>query len=174
MASGPASAMMPAQADPLAALRGIHLPEPIGMWPPAPGRWIVLAATVGLVVAAWVVVRARRASLARHALRELDVLDGSTEDLQGLALGVSMLLRRVALRRFSRRRVASLHGDDWQAFLAETGPRGRRRGPSFDHELGRLLASAPYMPPGSSPPGGTDPSRDRVLLAARRWIRWNT
>lgn len=165
-----------APSDPLAALRGIHLPDAVGLWPPAPGWWVVLAIAIGGVVLAFVAVRARRASLARHALRELERLDGASSDLQGLALNVSALLRRVALRRFGPARVASLHGQAWQEFLSESSPHEKRRRVSFDEDLGRLLAMAPYVPPGSVSLEfeGTRVGRDGVMAAARDWIRWNT
>lgn len=35
--------------DPLAQLRDIHLPDPIGWWPPAPGWWIVAILAITLV-----------------------------------------------------------------------------------------------------------------------------
>lgn len=164
------------QTDPLAALRGIHLPEAVGFWPLAPGWWIALAVLVGIVVLAIVMVRMRRASLAHHALRELGELDPAREDFQSLAVSVSALLRRVALRRFGQNRVASLHGSSWQEFLSETSPRGRRRRTTFDEDMGRLLATAPYAPPGSASFDleGTHVSSAGVLAAARDWIRWNT
>lgn len=165
-----------AQADPLAALRGIHLPEAVGLWPLAPGWWIALAVLVGAIVLAVIAVRARRASLAHHALRELDALDPRADDVQTLAVSISELLRRVALRRFGRTRVASLHGPEWQTFLSETSPHGKRRRATFDEDMGRLLALAPYAPPGSSSfdPGGGAVSGPGVVAAARDWIRWNT
>ena len=170
--------MMPnaAAADPLAALRGIHLPGAIGAWPPAPGWWMVLAVAVGLVILAVVLVRARRASLAHHALCELDALGESEADLQSLSMAVSSLLRRVALQRFGRSRVAALHGKTWQEFLTETSPVSKRRRVSFDEDMGRLLALAPYAPPGSPTfeMDGQDVGRGGVLAAARDWIRWNT
>ncbi len=164
------------QTDPLAALRGIHLPEAVGIWPPAPGWWAVLAVAMGLIVLAVVAVAVRRASLAHHALRELDALEGVPGDLQLLAMSVSALLRRVALRRFGRTRVASLHGTAWQEFLSETSPHGKRRRATVDTDMGRLLALAPYAPPGTASFDleGGNASNASVLAAARSWIRWNT
>lgn len=172
----PTQAATAPAADPLAALRGIHLPEAVGAWPPAPGWWALLALVVGMVVLAIAVVRIRRASLAHHALRELEAIDAASTDVQDLAASVSTLLRRVALRRFGRSRVASLHGAAWQEFLSETSPRAKRRRVEVDEDTGRLLTLAPYAPPGSASLGtsGAHPGRDGVLAAARDWIRWNS
>lgn len=163
-------------ADPLAALRGIHLPEAVGLWPLAHGWWVALAVGIGIAILAVVAIRVRRASLAHHALRELDRLDESSGDLQGVAIALSALLRRVALKRFGRSRVASLHGTAWQEFLTETSPHEKRRRASIDEDMGRLIALAPYAPPGSPTLefGGASVGRDGVLVAARDWIRWNT
>ncbi|MDG2308192.1 MAG: DUF4381 domain-containing protein [Candidatus Binatia bacterium] len=165
-----------AQGDPLAALRGIHFPAAVGMWPPAPGWWIALAVVVALLVLTVVGIRIRRASLAHHALCELETIDGASADFQGLATSVSALLRRVALTRFGRTQVASLHGSAWQEFLSETSPREKRRRVSFDEDMGQLLAMAPYAPPGSASfeLEGTSVGRKGVVAAARDWIRWNT
>lgn len=165
------------QTDPLAALRGIHLPEAIGLWPLAPGWWIALGVVVAAILVAAIAIRVRRASLAYHALRELDALDCQTEDVQVLAVSISELLRRVALRRYGPERVASLHGSAWQEFLAETSPHEKRRRATFDEDMSRLLALAPYAPPGSASIVGADAagvSGDGVVAAARDWIRWNT
>jgi len=170
--------------DPLAQLRGLHLPDAVGAWPPAPGWWGAGALVLATIVVALVWRRARRASLAHHALRELDRLSRESTDLQGLAVATSALLRRVALRRFGQTRVASLHGADWQRFLCENGPsspsgsriRLRRRRAAFGDETGRLLALAPYTPPGSAAfaLGGKTVERNGVVAAARDWIRWNS
>ncbi len=173
--SDPTQAAAASASDPLAALRGIHLPEAVGAWPPAPGWWALLAAVIGLAVLGIVAVRIRRASLAHHALRELEAIDQASPDVQDLAASVSTLLRRVALRRFGRSRVASLHGAAWQEFLSETSPRAKRR-VEVDDDMGRLLALAPYAPPGSASlaTSGANAGRDGVLAAARDWIRWNS
>ncbi|HEY8514033.1 MAG TPA: DUF4381 domain-containing protein [Candidatus Binatia bacterium] len=164
-----------AAGDPLAALRGLHLPEPVGFWPPAPGWWIAAGLLVASAVGVWLWRRARRRSVARHALRELDALAvrSGTEDLQALATAVSELLRRLALVRFGRARVAALHGRAWQSFLSETAPRSRRA--RFDADAGLLLSLAPYAPAGAEclTLAGATLDRAGLLAAARAWIKEN-
>lgn len=165
-----------AAADPLAELRGLHLPEPIGFWPPAPGWWALAGLLLATALAAWLWARARRRSVARHALRELDRLAKApaSSDLQTVATAVSVLLRRVALLRYGRTRVAPLHGRAWQDFLSETAPRPRRRA-RFTPDAGLLLSLAPYAPAGTAclTPGGATLDRPGLIAAARVWIEEN-
>lgn len=109
----------------LAQLRDIHLPEPIGWWPLAPG-WYVVALL--LLIAAYALVFFIRkyylnGRAKRHALRLLAsyqqqyLRDGNG---QLTSARVSELLKRVALIYFPRKRVASLQGKSWIAFLNET------------------------------------------------------
>ena len=167
--------MMAPGGDPLDGLRGLHLPDAVGAWPPAPGWWALALSIVAVIGLLLFVRRVRRASLAHHALCELDRLGATGGDVQALASSVSTLLRRVAVRRFGRARVASLAGAGWQEFLSETGPQSSRRTP-LSADLGRLIAWAPYAPPGSSTLhlAGVEIGREGVLAAARDWIRWNT
>jgi hypothetical protein len=165
-----------AAADPLAALRGIHLPEPVGLWPLAPGWWIALFLLATAAIAAAVLLRRRRTSLVRRALGELDALASRAADLQSLASGVSELLRRVALVRFGGG-VARLHGPAWPQFLATHAPRSRRDRwrTALADDVGRAIALAPYAPPGamSLGTGESRVDRDALLGAARAWIRGN-
>ena len=170
--------MNPATAanDALAELRGIHLPEPIGFWPPAPGWWALLGLVVAAALGFWLWTRARQRSVARHALRELDRLarDAAAPDVQTLATAVSALLRRVALLRYGRARVAPLHGPAWQDFLSETAPRATRRG-RFVPDAGLLLSLAPYAPAGTTcfTLDGGPLDRRGLIAAARAWIEEN-
>lgn len=165
-----------AAADPLAQLRGIHLPEPVGIWPPAPGWWIVAGLLLVAALGLWLWSRRRRRSVARHALRELELLAAApcAADVQTMATAISALLRRVALLRFGRARVAPLHGRAWQDFLTETAPRSRR-GARFAPDAGLLLSLAPYAPAGAAcltQDGGALDARG-LLGAARAWIKEN-
>ena len=177
MQAAPAGASTTA-ADPLAELRGIHLPQPVGFWPPAPGWWGLAALLVASAVATSVVLRRRRRSVVRHALRELDGLariPAPENDLQTLATTLSALVRRVALLRFGRKRVAALHGRAWQDFLAETAPKKRRRRARFVENAGLVLSLAPYAPAGAPCVERDGVAIDRrVLIAATRaWIEEN-
>lgn len=131
-------------ADPLAGLRGYHLPAPPSWWPPAPGWW-VLAGLVVLLIALlgwWALRRYRRRAAARQARDELVDLQTRLEqqgDRAAFVRGLSKLLRRYAMVVFSRRRVAALAGEQWLAFLDDHGG-----GERFRNGPGRQLIEAPY------------------------------
>lgn len=163
---------VPASADPLAELRGLHLPEAVGLWPPAPGWWLAALLAAAVVAAAVFAWHRRRQSLAAHALRELDRIGGRRDaDLGTVATALAELIRRVALERFGPTRVASLSGERWRSFLRETWPR-TRRGTSFDETASELLSLAPYAPPARLREDA-DATRERLLASARIWIRGN-
>lgn len=160
------SPVMNAAADPLAGLRGYHLPEPPSWWPPAPGWWLLAACLLALVaaVAWWLLRRRARRAAARAALRELDELRARLRtgaDTSGLAPALSRLLRRYAISAFPRRDVAALTGDAWLGFLDRHGGDGQ-----FVNGPGRQLLDAPYR---REPAPG---SQDLVVLV-ERWIRRN-
>jgi hypothetical protein len=164
----------PRATDPLEQLRGLHLPEEIGLWPPAPGWWLLVGLFMLVVIATVAAVRARRRSVRSHALRELEALTerwSRDSDFQTMAAEVSMLLRRIALKRYGQETVAALHGESWQRFLSKTGDSASEE--AWDPDIGRILALAPYAPPG---PGSTwSPlSRDYLLKKARHWIEVNS
>jgi hypothetical protein len=167
-------------ADPLAQLRGLHLPAPIGFWPPAPGWWALAGVAVVAIVATVVLLRRRRRSLGHHALREAARIAETASDVRAFVAALSELTRRVAIQRFGAERVAALHGADWERFLVETGPPARRGRRAVDPEAARLLALAPYAPPDTLHETielnceGFTLDRDELAGAVRRWIRWNT
>ena len=110
----------------LAQLRDIHLPQPVGWWPLAPG-WYVLMVLV-LLMLAGLVYAIRRLYLnglaKRQALRLLATYQqqhAREANSQLTSARVSELLKRVALVYFPRDRVASLQGESWLVFLNETG-----------------------------------------------------
>jgi hypothetical protein len=143
-------------------LRDIHAPAPPGVWPPAPGWWVL--AGVGLVLLGfglwWLY---RRYRLARRRRRILDQLAGLPGRATGalLAAEVSALLKRVALARYPRTEVASLTGTPWLELLDRTGGGGR-----FVQGPGRVLAEGPYAP-------APDFDADALLALAGDWIRRN-
>ncbi len=125
-------------------LRDLHLPAPVGWWPPAPGWWLLMAiAAAGLL---WFLWRAwqqwRRAAARRIAMAELKRYAGAYQqdgDLVTLAKRLSELTRRAMLAYAPRDEVASLTGEAWLLWL----DRGLAV-PVFSTGAGRSLESLPY------------------------------
>ncbi len=167
VASPAAPSMIPnatGAADPLAELRDLHLPETVGLWPPAPGWWllvIVIIVAVGLLSRWW--LKSRRAD--RYRRQALVELRRYQRELDGHGDGplflqqVSQLLRRAALAAFPRQQVAGLQGDAWLQFLDDSSGLT-----DFSTGKGRILISGPYQP---------TPDVDTAALnaLAREWLR---
>ncbi len=135
-------------------------PEPVA-WMPQTTAWAVLGLIVVLLaaLAAWRWLRRRQQNrYRREALAELDRIQA--EAGPHLPLRVAELLRRTALTRFDRRRVASLTGDAWLAFLVQSSD-----GRGFSDGPGRLLVSAPYKTTAN------DTDNNALINTARHWIR---
>lgn len=155
--------MMTATAPTLDALHDIHLPPPPGLWPPAPGWWLV-ALAVSLVVALWWMRRRVRRTPHYAALRELDRLSESfarDRDTIALARGLSRLLRRYALWRFPHLPTAGLTGCDWLRFLDAHGGEG-----AFCDGAGAVLESLPYRADGQADGAA-------LIVLVRRWLKEN-
>jgi HAMP domain-containing protein len=145
-------------------LRDIHLPAEPGLWPPAPGWWlllvVLLAALAFLGRQGWRMQRRRRRR--QRVLAELDRLEAAEMRGPALVAAVSALLKRVALSRYPRAEVAALSGDAWLAFLDRSGGEGR-----FATGAGRALAEGAYAPETT----GLD--AHALLSVARDWLRRN-
>jgi len=133
-------------ADPLAALRDIHLPLEPGLWPPAPGWWILVAI---FLLLGWLLVnnlikyfrRIQPSREFRNQLGALNTQGGDEHDLRTVQK-ISKLVRQYAIYRFGRDQVASLHGDKWLKFLDTTSKGGNE----FTTGVGRVLGDAQYRP----------------------------
>lgn len=147
--------------DPLSALRDIHLPEPGGFWPPAPGWWVLLALMVGLSTWATLAIlkKRRRNQWLKTALAELTKLAAAQQHDQRWFNEVNQLLKRAARVKFPHQRPESLSGEAWVHFLAETSPRQ----PTDDKALFRSLVASCWRPEPASNP-------QQTVSAARRWL----
>lgn len=110
----------------LEQLRPNHLPEPVSLWPPAIGWWLlaglVILTLTGLGI--YVYCRWKKNRYRARALQLASDVFGQYQqhqDPRKLAGQCNELLKRVALHAFPKERVASLTGNAWSAFLAETG-----------------------------------------------------
>lgn len=111
---------------PLAQLRDIHLPTPIGWWPMAPGWWLLLALAILILGSGlYYLWRCYQAAKARkQALQLLRIYEQQAEkeaNSAQLCAKISELLRRVALAYYPRQQVAALRGQEWIAFLNANG-----------------------------------------------------
>lgn len=150
----------------LLELHDIHLPAAAAAWPPAPGWWLLAALVLAAGILAVLAWRRRQRSPRVSALRRLAALARAAE--QGalapaeLATACAELLRRSAIARFGRERVARLQGADWIAFLnSQAAPSGP---PLFVGPVAEALAQGPYAP-------APDVPREAVLAAVGRWLR---
>lgn len=127
-------------------LKDIHLPEPVGWWPPALGWWL-LALFVPLLIGLgyWLYKRITRSTALRSAKRILRQIQGdaSRDDWQKVA-DISTLLRRTAISCYPREQVAGLTGQDWLLFLDRPFS-----SPRFASPLGQPLLEVPYRKQGT-------------------------
>ena len=154
----------------LSQLADIHLPEPVGLWPPAAGWWILTALVLaGLyfggrkAIAVW-----RRRRFCAHALLELERIydefaasEAGDADAARLRYvnALNSVLRRVALVHFPNSAVASLGGEDWLRFLQANG-----NCMSLDRELATALSHGRFQPTISV-------DADSLHVFGREWIR---
>ena len=107
-------------------LRDIIVPDPVSLWPLAPG-WYGLGVVLLIVLACWAGWRLRqwhRNRYRRIALAELDQLEAAAHDPSHRLSALSelpTLVKRVALAAWPRETVASLSGPSLLAFLDHTG-----------------------------------------------------
>ncbi|MGI9211574.1 MAG: DUF4381 domain-containing protein [Methylococcaceae bacterium] len=144
-------------------LRDIHLPEPLGLWPLAPG-WGLLLLVLLQVLIGWLLWRRWRAqSIIRLAMAQILELEQRDDlPLAERCSRLSCLLRQVCLSLYPRETVAGLTGESWLAFLDQ-----RLKQPGFSAGIGRHLLVAPYEPN----PTLTRDHMLALLKLSRAWLK---
>jgi len=151
--------------DPTALpLRDLHLPDPLGWWPLAPGWWVLIVLLS--VAMGWLLYRAwkhyRFNAARRYAIRTLAAIEAeylSHRDPVRLGQQLSELLRRGMLAYAPRHEVAGLTGEAWLQWLDKGLPV-----PCFHTEGGKSLLSLPYR----NPDGDFSDIDVNALLAATK------
>ena len=130
-------------------LRDIHLPGPIGWWPPALGWWLIAVialAAIALYAVHYYQSRHKRAAL-KAMTRVRAALEQGAEPVACLQF-LSTVLRRFAMTSVARAAsapdVAGLIGERWLRYLD-----GRWDRTDFSAGLGKRLLVAPYARPNS-------------------------
>lgn len=150
-------------------LRELPLPAiDVSYWPQTWGWLVLLVAVLALAggLATWRYLRWRRNLYRREALARLEVLAQALNDpVQRLAAlrEVPQLLKRVALSMPGQGPVATLGGDDWQAFLQ------RHSRVQLPGQLARRLALLAYAP-ADQIVAMTDSDIQALIATCRQWI----
>jgi len=149
-------------AGPMLELRDIHAAPPPGLWPPAPGWWVlaVLLAVLLALGLLWLRRRYHARRFRRQAMLELEHINEKYKDSydDGFFAETGIWLRRVALYRYPTEQVASLTGSAWLEFLDATGGAGE-----FRNGVGQVLETGPYRPEGAAV------AVDSLLALVRSW-----
>ncbi len=135
--------MQAAQSQPQALpLRDIHIPDAIGLWPPAIGWWILAILIPIILYLLWRSVRfITRKTALKSAKKQFKALKINTKlTAQQRLIALSQLIRRTAISLNADKAVASLTGQGWLAFLNSS-----LTSPVFNDELGRLLTEGLYQ-----------------------------
>ncbi len=153
--------------DPLAQLYDIEGLDTISWWPPALGWWIVaillLLMVIGLSILFWRKYRFAR-SWQNIALKQLAEIQ-QYQSTQKQAIELSELIRRIAIRQYSRKDCAGLEGHLWLDWLSANDPA------KFDWQNKAVwLINAPYAPSSHLEDiSSTDVAA--VVQAIRGWIK---
>ena len=152
---------------PTMGLQDIQGIDQISFWPLAIGWWIVLAVVV-VVVGTLIFIYLRRQerlhSWQHYTLNQLEQLE------QGLgpanshrtAIQLSTLVRRLAIKKYSREECASLKGREWLSWLSENDAK------KFDWMSAHCLIEAPFCPQDTV----IDSQSLKVLIkAAKGWVQ---
>ena len=131
--------------DPLNQLKDIHLPDPISVWPPALGWWIlttiILAAIVSL--SCWLIFYYKKNAYRRHAIKQLQTLTENYNRQNNktyYANNINKLLKQVAVTYYSKKSVSSLTGKAWLTFLDNSA-----KMTDFSQGAGQILETSQYQ-----------------------------
>jgi hypothetical protein len=110
--------------DPLTQLRDIHLPDPISIWPPAIGWWLLMAIIIVLAIAIrWAIKRhlvyKKRQLMINHELANVLADYKRKGNFQVYIQALSELLKRAAISLRNDSHVAAYSGEQWQQYIKQ-------------------------------------------------------
>jgi hypothetical protein len=152
----------------LKQLHDIEGLDAISSWPLPIGWWIVMVISILVILLGtlslirWIIFLRSWKNDTLKKLAKLEKNLGSSTTLETVAM-LSEYLRRIALKRYSRKECAGLIGEAWLKWLKENDPK------QFDWEKRAvILIKAPYAPLNHELP--SDQIKD-LIQAAREWVR---
>jgi len=152
----------------LEKLHDIDELDTISVWPLAIGWWLVMGISLLILLAIFYFIAkkiAYKRSWKNDTCQKLLLLEKnlSKETSAETLIALSEYMRRIAIKRFSRKECASLMGTAWLKWLKEHDEQ------EFDWtKNGSLIASGPYAPKNAN--FSLEEIKD-LIHAARGWIR---
>jgi hypothetical protein len=151
----------------LEQLHDIEGLDPVSLWPLAVGWWVVMA--LGILIfclLGWLLARriAFTRSWKNDTFRKLTNLEQNLSETSSAetVILLSEYLRRISLKKFSRKECAGLTGTAWLKWLSQHDPK------AFDWEkYGVLLIEAPYAPARHALPIS---QVKELIKATRNWV----
>ncbi len=166
--STPVTQAMPTQQLPLA---DIIQPEPVGLWPLAPGWWLLLLISLALIALLGILLKRylQTRRIRSQALALLDearrVYDATAEDesqsnaSSNYCRDVNQVLKRYWRHYNPAPEILTSDGDSWITLLNHV-----TRSPIFDEKVAGALSQGPYRKIARLNP-------DVIDNAARQWLK---
>jgi hypothetical protein len=123
----------------LSGLKDIHIPMEPFWWPPAIGWIILIVGIFSCVFIGIIIYLIWRKQPKQYALRKLKRIYKASQNTILMARQISILLKRVALLKYPREKVASLSEEKWGGFLA------KQTGKALTESQINLLVRSTYM-----------------------------
>jgi hypothetical protein len=143
--------------------RDIHLPDPAGWWPLAPGWWILFTFLLGCSILAFLwLQKYLQTSLKKDASKELNTIEKIYEQTQNATRCISdlsILLRRIVLSQKQKTPVAGITGVAWLKLLDQ-----RLGTVDFSQGPGRILLAGPYQP------AVEKQNVEELIRLCRKWV----
>ncbi|MDM7859991.1 DUF4381 domain-containing protein [Alteromonas sp. ASW11-36] len=114
--------------DPLAQLHDIALAEPTGWWPLAWGWWVLIAASIALLIltASILMRRFRMRKPLRQAQRNLTLIIEQAQPARQQIEQINQLLKACSIHYFAASNPGKLYGQPWVDFLSAQLPQRQR------------------------------------------------
>jgi hypothetical protein len=147
-------------------LHDIHLPDPAGWWPPAPGWWLL--ALIMLIIIFWLSRTTynwlKYRSWRTNVLQEFRYFE-QIDNVQFLTQ-ITERLRQLAMTVYPEHEVASLTGQQWLGFLDK---HAQQRG--FSQYPANLIIDVPYS---GQQVELTSQQSQQLIQLSKNWAQHNT
>ena len=150
----------------IAMLRDPYPLPGVSIFPLARCWYILFACIIAFSLFAFWRYKSKRLRIRRKAINELNTIYEryGVHKSPRFALGLSVILRKVAIVSAGRQNVANLYGDDWIDFLTETD--------IIPRDIGEFVAYIPYAP--SEYKADLAYSNSDIIKTVKKWVIKNT